>query len=197
MLKKKRQTSTLCPARNLPGTSGPWNFRPPSTSTTPGVPTFCLARNLPGTWPRTSAPLNLRPCPELPAPGSQPCLTCANFRLRPDPARNLRRPELPALPARSHLGRGPCTLSPLRLYILIHPVRFRVSIGLAHICVRAFAHPLGYFSTEIRTSSEKIPQADSRPLSRQDHQGLHEEKNCPLYPYLFVDCGSYVSLCVR
>ena len=54
---------------------------------------------------------------------------------------------------------------------------------IAHICERAFAHPLGYFSSEFRTSSEKIPQADSRPLSREDHQGLRKEKN-----------GSFVSL---
>ena len=33
------------------------------------------------------------------------------------------------------------------------------------------------------TSSEKIPQADSRPLSREDHQDLLTEKN-----------GSFVSL---
>ena len=45
------------------------------------------------------------------------------------------------------------------------------------------AHPLGYFSSELTTSSEKIPQADSRPLSREDHQDLRTEKN-----------GSFVSL---
>jgi len=57
------------------------------------------------------------------------------------------------------------------------------SIGLAHILCESLAHPLGYFSSELRTSSEKIPQADSRPLSREDHQGLRKEKN-----------GSFVSL---
>ena len=65
----------------------------------------------------------------------------------------------------------------------------RVSIGLAHICVGALAHPLGYFSSEFTTSSEKIPQADSRPLSREDHQDLLTEKNGSLVslPLLIVD----------
>ena len=69
------------------------------------------------------------------------------------------------------------------LYIGLLLLTLRLSIGLAHIRVRAFAHPLGYFSSEITTSSEKIPQADSRPLSREDHQDLLTEKN-----------GSFVSL---
>ena len=82
----------------------------------------------------------------------------------------------------------PCILShlPLRglaLYILVSKLRIRVSIGLAHILCESLAHPLGYFSSELRTSSENIPQADSRPLSREDHQDLHTEKN-----------GSFVSL---
>ena len=58
-----------------------------------------------------------------------------------------------------------------------------MSIRLAHILCESLAHPLGYFSSELRTSSEKIPQADSRPLSREDHQDLLTEKN-----------GSFVSL---
>ena len=88
------------------------------------------------------------PAPDLPAPGtsglpgpSGPRMPThfrrANSLVKPDPPRNLRRPELPpspelpALPARSHLGRGPCTLSSPRLYIL-YPVRIsRVSdVGL-------------------------------------------------------------------
>ena len=65
----------------------------------------------------------------------------------------------------------------------------RVSIGLAHILCESLAHPLGYFSSELRTSSEKIPQADSRPLSREDHQDLRTEKNCSYVslPLLIVD----------
>ena len=73
-----------------------WNFRP-----------------LPG----TSGHRNLRSSRSF-----RPCCTeavreCANSLDSPDPAqtftRNLRRPDLPALPARRHWGRSPCTLSPL------------------------------------------------------------------------------------
>ena len=89
-------------------------------------------------------------CPELSAPGPsdlpgtsspgvQTSPECANSLDSPEPGRNLPgtsgsrnfrpRPELPALPARSHLGRGPCTLSSPRLYIL-YPVQLsRVSVG--------------------------------------------------------------------
>ena len=65
-------------------------------------------------------------------------------------------------------------------------------IGLAHILCESLAHPLGYFSSELRTSSEKIPQADSRPLSREDHQDLRTEKNCSFVslPWLIVDLMS-------
>ena len=70
-----------------------WNFRP-----------------LPG----TSGNRNLRPSQSF-----WPCCTdavreCANSLDSPDPARTFRpSPELPALPARRHSGRSPCTLSPL------------------------------------------------------------------------------------
>ena len=82
------------------------------------------------------------------------------------------------VPLRPHLPlRGP------KLYILLHLLLVKVALVLAHILCESLAHPLGYFSSELTTSSEKIPQADSRPLSREDHQGLRKEKN-----------GSFVSL---
>ena len=46
-------------------------------------------------------------------------------------------PELPALPAHNHLDRGPCTLLSPRLYILLHLLLVRVSVGLAHLRDRA------------------------------------------------------------
>ena len=63
------------------------------------------------------------------------------------------------------------------------------SIGLAHILCESLAHPLGYFSLKLRTSSEKIPQADSRPLSREHHQDLRTEKTGAFVslPLLIVD----------
>ena len=63
-------------ARNLrpePGTSGPWtfrptrSFRPPMTSTSPGVPTLGLARTPSQTFRRPEPPA----CPDLPPPGCQ------------------------------------------------------------------------------------------------------------------------------
>jgi hypothetical protein len=93
----------------------------------------------------------LLPSPELPAPArnfrplpgtSGPATPAgpprrANSLLSPDPGRTLPgtsghrtfrpSPELPALPARIDLGRGPCTPSPPRLYILFFHLRFRVS----------------------------------------------------------------------
>ena len=76
-------------------------------------------------------------------------------------------------------------------HVPIRPVDYIYSfipyvLGLAldssYLC-ESLAHPLGYFSSEFTTSSEKIPQVDSRPLFREDHQEHLTEKN-----------GSFVSL---
>lgn len=160
-----------------------WNFRPPGRPAYPELPASDdidqpgRANSLVSQEPARNPSRSFRPPeplarPDLPAPGRQPSSTRVNSLVRPDPARTLRHPELPALPARRHLGRGPCTLLPRKLYILFSYLRFRVSISLTHILCESLAHPLGYFSSELMTSSEKIPQADSRPLSREDHQGL-------------------------
>ena len=110
-LKKKRQASTLWTARNFwlePGPSGTRtfrptrSFRPPTSSTSPGVPTLWLARNLPGTCPRPSGPRNLRPAQTFRPPDASlapPASTLWLGRTLPEPsvARNIRpRPELPA-----------------------------------------------------------------------------------------------------
>ena len=124
-----------------PGTSGPRtfrptrSFRPPMTSTSPGMPTLGLARTPSRTF-RRPEPLA---CPDLPAPGCQHSSTAPTLWLgRTLPGTSgawnfWPSPELPALPARSHLGRGPCTLSPQKLYILFSYLRFRVSIVIAHL----------------------------------------------------------------
>ena len=99
------------------------------------------------------------------------------------------------LSAHSVTGRAHVPLRPhlplrgSRLYILLHLPLVRVSIGLAHILCESLAHPLGYFSLEFTTSLEKIPQADSRPLSGEDHQDLRTEKNCSFVslPWLIAD----------
>ena len=62
------------------------------------------------------------------------------------------------------------------------PYVLGLALDSSYLC-ESLAHPLGYFSSEFTTSSEKIPQADSRPLSMEDHQDLLTEKN-----------GSFVSL---
>jgi hypothetical protein len=46
-----------------------------------------------------------------------------------------------------HLGRGPCTPSPLRLYILPLHLRFRVSKGLAHLGIE-LCSSIRIYSTE-------------------------------------------------
>ena len=150
--------------------------------------------------PETSGHQNLRPSRSFRSCCTEAVQECANSLdtlpgLSPGTsgARTFRpSPELLALSARGDSGRGPCTLSPPRLYILLHPVHFRVSTGLAHICERAFAHPLGYFSSEFRTSSEKIPQADSRPPSWEDplvdsRPPLGDELSFVSLPLLIVD----------
>ena len=101
----------------------------------------------------------------------------------PAPARTSRTCLCAENGPRAHVSPFHLPLRGLALYILPHLLLVRVSIGLAHILCESLAHPLGYFSSELTTSSEKIPQADSRPLSREDHQDLRTEKN-----------GSFVSL---
>ena len=116
------------------------NFQPPDLSADPELPAsdaFDQPR-------RANSLVSLEPVPDLPAPrtSGQPGpsgprmpthLHRANSLVRPDPTRNLRRPELPALPARSHLGRGPCTLSLPRLYIF-YPVQLsRVIKVVSHM----------------------------------------------------------------
>jgi hypothetical protein len=118
--KEEEAWTSFCQARNFrpqPGTSGPRNFRP---------------------QPETSGPRNFRPLPGTsgPATPAGPPRR-ANSLLSPDPGRTLPgtsghrtfrpSPDLPALPARIDLGRGPCTPSPPRLYILFFHLRFRVS----------------------------------------------------------------------
>ena len=169
--RKNGQHQDLCRVFAKPGTSG----HSPELPARPELPAFdnidqpgCAnyvvrpepARNP----PRTFRPSELPASPDLSAPGRQPSSTRTNFLVKPDPARTFRRPELPALPACSHLGRGPCTLSSRKLYILLHLLLVRVSIGLAHISCESPCPSTWYFSSELTTSSEKIPQADSRPL---------------------------------
>ena len=98
----------------------------------PGHANFLLS---PEPGPELSAPRtsylarNFRP-PEASFAATVPTFGLGRTLPGTSGARNFRPGlELLALPACSHLGRGPCTLSPLRLYILIHPVCFRVSIG--------------------------------------------------------------------
>ena len=110
------------------------NFRPPDPPADPELP----ASDVFDQPKRVHSLVISEPVPDLPASSDLPALGCqpsstrANSLVRPDPPRNLRRPELPALPARIHLGRGPCTLSSPRLYILCPVQLSRVSIGLAH-----------------------------------------------------------------
>ena len=61
----------------------------------------------------------------------------------------------------------PLTPSWLRLYIDHPHLLSRVSKGLAHFCVRALLIHLVTFSSELTTSSDKIPQADSKTSARR------------------------------
>ena len=67
--------------------------------------------------PGTSGPRNLWPSRNFRPRRIEAVRECANSLDSPDLGRtftrNLRRPDLPALPARRHSGRSPCTLSPL------------------------------------------------------------------------------------
>ena len=95
----KPGTSGRCPELPAPGTAGhPGASGPAALKLSKSVPTLWIARTLVG--------------PSLGTSGAR------TFR---------SSPELPALPARSHLGRGPCTLSPPTLYILFSYLR----LGLA------------------------------------------------------------------
>ena len=171
------------------------NFRPPDLPADPELP---AADNIDQPR-RANSRVSPDPVPDLPAPvtfglprPSGPRMPAhlhrANSLVRPDPPRNLRRPEHPALPARNHLGRGPCTLSSPRLYIL-YPVRLsRVSVGLAHLRDRAsLIHPDLLHERDRGPSSEKI-HLDSRPP--------HGEDWLPFVSSL-VDFGSCISLCVH
>ena len=81
----KPGTSGRCPELPATGTSGhPGASGPAAPKPSESVPTLWIARTLPGPSPGTSGARTFRPSPEL-----------------------------PALPARRHSGRSPCTLSPL------------------------------------------------------------------------------------
>ena len=93
------------------------------------------------------------------------------------------RPHLPL--------RGP------RLYILLHLLLVRFSIGLAHILCESLAHPHRIYSMrETAASSEKIP-LDSRPPYGEEHQDLLTEKTG--YPCIVLSCSwiVYLLLCIR
>jgi hypothetical protein len=109
------------------------------------------------------------------------------------PGHPARRPDVrPPLSTHSVRARGPCTPSPPRLYILLLPLS-RVSKGLAQFRDRALLIHLVTSPSEFTTSTEKIPQADSRPLTGRP-QDLLTEKNLLLVSS-FVDRGSCISLC--
>ena len=147
--KEEEAGTSFWKARNFrpqPGTSGPRtlqparNLWPPEPRPAPSTPTLWIARNPAGT------------CPELPEPETS------------GPTRNFRPACVQRLGPRAHVSPSHLPLRGLALYILPHLLLVRVSIGLAHILCESLDHPLGYFSSELTTSSEKIPQADSRPL---------------------------------
>ena len=57
-------------------------------------------------------------------------------------------------------------------------------LGLAKdwlILCESFAHPLGYLLLGDRASSEKIPQADSRPLHEKNIKTSSRRRSCYLY----------------
>ena len=106
----KPGTSGRCPELPATGTSGhPGASGPAAPKPSESVPTLWIAQTLPG------------PCPEPPAPG--PSGRPRNFRpcLRADTRAEAHVPFAPHLPLR-----GP------RLYILLHLLLSRVSVGLAH-----------------------------------------------------------------
>ena len=97
-------------------------------------------------------------------------------------------PELPALPARSHLGRGLCTLSPCKLYILFSYLPFRVSVVIAHLEIEHCSSVPDLLHVRDHASLEKI-HSDSRPPSGEDNQDLLTEKNdysC-IFPLLILN----------
>ena len=95
------------------------------------------------------------------------------------------------LSAHSVMGRAHVPLLPhlplrgSRLYILLHLPLLRVSFGLAHILCESLAHPLGYFSSEIRASTGEDPPSGFKPPSREDplvdSRPHHEEELVTVY----------------
>ena len=170
--------------RPRPRTSGPWSvfisnsqagqvYRARTSGVQPGHPAPAQkSGEKPGNpAPRTRTYRSYRRQPGHLAPPEAP-------DIRPD-ARTFSPASL-----RIVKGRSPCTSSPTRLYILLPLPLSRVSDGLAHIFCESLAHPLGYFSSELTTSSEKIPQADSRPLQGKTIKTSSRRRTVPLYPYL-------------
>ena len=97
----------------------------------------------------------------LPARTSGPSTRTSGVSGRPGhPA---RRPDIrpPCLRA-AHLGHGPCTPSPLRLYILPLHLRFRVSVVIAHLRDRASLIHIG-----------STPRERPRALCREDPLGFN------------------------
>ena len=86
---------------------------------------------------QTSGPAPGNPAPHhrswtLPARTSGPSARISGVSGRP--GHSTRRPDIRPICLRAaHLGRGPCTPSYIRLYILPHLLLVRVSKGLAHL----------------------------------------------------------------
>ena len=104
---------------------------------------------------------------------------------RPDIRRlGKARTSAPLCLCAAHLGRGPCTPSSLRLYILPLHLRFRVSIGLAHICVRALLIHLDTSPRSSRPLRRRSPKRIQDPFLGKTIKTSSWRRTVPLYPYL-------------
>jgi hypothetical protein len=118
-------------------TSGPWPLKsgPPSPNASGGPrqpghpaprPGHPAPPEAPDIWRPITEAGSRQPGHPAPAPGHPAS------RESPDIRPDARTSGLPCLRA-AHLGRGPCTPSSLRLYILPHLLLARVSIVIAHL----------------------------------------------------------------
>ena len=156
-----------------PGHPAPWPGHPaPGHSPTEGQQQLRLQGPdiRPGTA-RTSGPAPGNPAPlsrEHPRPGhSSPDIRpMAPDVRRPSKPRTSGPPPghpAPDLPACSPLGRGPCTRSPRRLYILLSSFRLGLAVVLAHLTL-VWISP----TRPVRLYGED-PPLDSRPLTGRSH----------------------------
>ena len=98
--------------------------------------------------------------------------------------RPVARTSSPSRLCAAHPGRVPCTPSSLRLYILAHLLQVRVSIGLAHICVRALLIHLVTSPRRSRPLRRRSPKQIQDPFLAKNIKTSVRRRMVPLYPYL-------------